>query len=1499
MQRLALTLCYILLASVSWSQANWLRKIGGQANDEITDVCAYQDYATLTTGYFNQSADMFEAVESSAGLSDVFLMLSTAEGQLLWSTSFGGSSSDRGVAVAADDDGNAYVTGFFFGTINIGGDQLVTSPDSSDVFVAKFDQFGSPIWARSFGANGSDIPTDIEVASNGQVYVSGQFRGVGDFGGQTLTSDLYSGTLNYSFDAFVTALDANGNFLFTKQAASEYDNRYRSLVADDQGGVYAVGEFGGDLTIDQTYANDIINAGLISHFGSSGTELLYRRLTAPYLSLNEIKRKENGALIIGGDLRGNFNYFGNTLESIPHSGNDHVFIMEVSSVGEFQWMEHKQSQNFATLQGLDIAPSGLIYTSGFFKCDFTQLSQELGESAFISMGYNDVFAMEFAEDGTPLRQRHFASPMGATSRGVAAVGNRVIVSGEFQKAFFVPRGTSSINFPENSEIEGFDYNPNEYVDCGLQGSGVNLDLLTTGQSEGSRDGFLTSCLSPNSPLLDYFDQFTFGCDLNYIEPCITLLNEDLGCLDEWESCVDLSLEVDFNTGEESLFGPAWDVSWSNGDEEFTTFTNGTGIYTVTTVREDGCFTHTTDFDFTLLPSPPIPLISDANGVNVASDNPYPILLCDEDILLWAEACEGCTIDWQDGVDVIDGVMTNGTGSYEVVATNDAGCSSINSVIVQVEEPLDLFGDPTFIEISTSEGVFESADSIGMCNGDALFLQAEPYPPEYGFSSYDDFSVWSLTLDGEIVFGSVLESDWDVSFTITESGWYVFQGIATEGYENSCDTVFNEFPPIIDSVYIELYQNTSFNPTFTLESNLICPGDSTLLTLEGADIFQFGDVDGVENVGPNEYLIYDQVSFSIQALSVDTNGCASVASLPINVLAEPTPVVVSNPDNGMLCPDESVILTATPGVSYSWIGPLQNEIGDEASLEVSQPGNYFCVVEAENGCILESNSVELNELNTPFILSDPGTTICDGDTVMIEAISNFPETLEWSAPLSGNDPVQFLTEAGIYEVQSIGCGEEATATIEIISEAFELEVTPSSAAICESDSVLIEVFNAPNEPTWFPVGEGNAYWTNTPGSYVISAVNDFGCSDQVQVTVEVTVLPDPSVEDVVGCFDQEVWLVGEEQATPFWTTDPEGQNIIVSNDSLLIPAIAEPAIYYYYNANGLCASEPMPVNVTISEASYTPVALPVDSICAGGDMLLEVVDPINIAYTWTYPDAQQQAGSSLFLEEIPESWNGWFTVYSSDQWCVSAPDSVWLQVYVPEIRSFLSAPDSLCEGEPFLLIPQEDAEVYEWITPNENLNQTEISIEEVSTADSGIYTLTQQEETCTYYFQPFSLYVGTYPDFDLTMDDVTCEGNIVRAFIPEGFENYSWHNGDDDPEIVIYPPELIALEAWNAPGCYRTSEVYVPELDCGEAFVNVFTPNGDGINEVINFGLHAAGLEEVIIFNRWGGEIIRLAPPLMTWGGIGANGNPVSEGTYYWVGNAGLKKLHGSLTVIRE
>lgn len=121
--------------------------------------------------------------EANAGSSDAFLVKYNTSGTHQWTRQLGNvtvgataSAVDGGKGVAINSAGEIFVTG------TTSGNLVEASAGVTDIFLAKYDNTGTLIWLRHFGATslasgtGAETPSDLLLDSTGNVLISGATR---------------------------------------------------------------------------------------------------------------------------------------------------------------------------------------------------------------------------------------------------------------------------------------------------------------------------------------------------------------------------------------------------------------------------------------------------------------------------------------------------------------------------------------------------------------------------------------------------------------------------------------------------------------------------------------------------------------------------------------------------------------------------------------------------------------------------------------------------------------------------------------------------------------------------------------------------------------------------------------------------------------------------------------------------------------------------------------------------------------------------------------------------------------------------------------------------------------------------------------------------------------------------------------------------------------------------------------------------------------------------
>jgi hypothetical protein len=178
----------------------WSRRFGGASDDYAEGVSVDGAGDIAVAGYFSGSADFGSGVLTSAGGTDVFVAKYTSSGAPSWSRRFGSNGTDRGLAIGADGSGNLIFAGYMVGTVDFGGGPL-TSAGLADAFLVKYSSTGSHVWSKRFGGSSSDVPLGLAVADGGSSAITGYFQGTANFGGANLVSAGSNDIFAASYDS--------------------------------------------------------------------------------------------------------------------------------------------------------------------------------------------------------------------------------------------------------------------------------------------------------------------------------------------------------------------------------------------------------------------------------------------------------------------------------------------------------------------------------------------------------------------------------------------------------------------------------------------------------------------------------------------------------------------------------------------------------------------------------------------------------------------------------------------------------------------------------------------------------------------------------------------------------------------------------------------------------------------------------------------------------------------------------------------------------------------------------------------------------------------------------------------------------------------------------------------------------------------------------------------------------------------------------------------------
>jgi len=208
--------------------------LDGLGSAYVTGVTSSADYPTSVAAFQIALAGSFNAFVTKLNLA--------GSAPLLYSTYLGGSSDDRGVGVAVDSAGNAYVTGYSTSTDfpTTPGAFQTTYAGGADVFVTKLNPAGSTplLYSTYLGGSGQDIGQAIAVNASGNAFVTGKTSG--SF--PTTAGAFQSAFGGGGSDVFATRLNPSGSApIYSTYLGGAGDDSGYGIALDGSGDAYLAG----------------------------------------------------------------------------------------------------------------------------------------------------------------------------------------------------------------------------------------------------------------------------------------------------------------------------------------------------------------------------------------------------------------------------------------------------------------------------------------------------------------------------------------------------------------------------------------------------------------------------------------------------------------------------------------------------------------------------------------------------------------------------------------------------------------------------------------------------------------------------------------------------------------------------------------------------------------------------------------------------------------------------------------------------------------------------------------------------------------------------------------------------------------------------------------------------------------------------------------------------------------------------------------------------------
>ncbi|MCE1201421.1 MAG: DUF6273 domain-containing protein, partial [Bacteroidia bacterium] len=409
-------------------QLVYARSIGGTGGDYVTAIAVDGEDNVYITGYFSGNADFDPGTGianlSSIGDNDIYLAKYDASGNYIYAFNLGSGSDDRGLSVAVDASGAAYITGYFRGVVdfnpNSGWNPLASNDASADIFLAKYDASGNYLFAIGMGGISFDAGTAVKLDGDGNAYLTGSFNQTVDFDYGINEANLVSSGAS---DIFIAKYDAAGNYIFAKNMGGLSNEAGNSLALSASGEIFITGYFTETADFDPGPGSALLTSNgnwdiFVARYDASGGFI--NAFGVGSLSSDQalnIGLDASGHVFITGEFRGMLDFDpGPDENNLISAGQTDIFLAKFTLTGNLVFAIKMGSTNSDKGAGLGVDASGGVYLAGDF---YNTVDFDPGPGVFnLSVPVNNVmngFIARYGSSGSLL----WAGPIGQYSNTVA------------------------------------------------------------------------------------------------------------------------------------------------------------------------------------------------------------------------------------------------------------------------------------------------------------------------------------------------------------------------------------------------------------------------------------------------------------------------------------------------------------------------------------------------------------------------------------------------------------------------------------------------------------------------------------------------------------------------------------------------------------------------------------------------------------------------------------------------------------------------------------------------------------------------------------------------------------------------------------------------------------------------------------------------------------------------------------------------------------------------
>jgi hypothetical protein len=248
------------------------KSFGGSKDDQASAISLDSNGNIFLSGlFYSSSLSCGNSTIVSQGSNDSYVLKLDPAIQTLWLKGLGGAFNDFAGGIAADQNGDVFITGTYNSSVITIGSNTFTNTGGFDFYVAKYHSNGNLLWARSEGDIFDDTGISVTTDGTGHAFVTGHFHSPSIILG---TDTLYNSGIG---DLFVSGYNGTtGNIMWTEKTGGASDDGSSSIACDNAGNLFIGGFF----------ISPSISCPEFTVSNSGSTDLLVLKLKLEYSTLN-------------------------------------------------------------------------------------------------------------------------------------------------------------------------------------------------------------------------------------------------------------------------------------------------------------------------------------------------------------------------------------------------------------------------------------------------------------------------------------------------------------------------------------------------------------------------------------------------------------------------------------------------------------------------------------------------------------------------------------------------------------------------------------------------------------------------------------------------------------------------------------------------------------------------------------------------------------------------------------------------------------------------------------------------------------------------------------------------------------------------------------------------------------------------------------------------------------------------------------------------------------